>query len=123
MAHPIPLPRDEGRFDCAIGWIDKTSQHPVILFRVNAVNTLLLKSSDARAKASAQHYERGEVDFDISVGVGVMFLYVQIRFVIEQAVQNERRITVSTLNWDAAIWCVVIRKEGIDQKLVSNLDY
>jgi hypothetical protein len=48
------------------------------------------------------------------MGIRVVLLWIQIGFVIEQAIEDVRGITLGTLNWDAVEGGIVIANKGIE---------
>ena len=84
--------------DRAVGPPPHTGQRPVVVRAVKAVEALLLNIADARAEASSQHREHGEVDLRIAVGVGVVLLQIQVAFVVQEPVEHERRVPVGAFD-------------------------
>jgi hypothetical protein len=69
---------------------------------------------DARAEALAKHRERGKIQLHIAMGIGIVLFGVQIRLMIEQAVEDVGGIPLRTLDRHGIERGVVVCNEGIE---------
>src|ERR1700760_1662908 len=70
------------------------SKLPVIHCGVDAIDVLVLYVLDAWAEPPAQHGECGEVQFRVAMRIRIMFLDLQVAFVVEKAVKHESDLEI-----------------------------
>ena len=61
-----------------------------------------------------QHGECSEVQFRVTMRIRIMFLDLQVAFVVEKAVKHESRIAVGAFDGHAVEGSVIVREEGIE---------
>src|SRR5215471_8358334 len=98
LAHAIPVRGDPVEMQGALSLTDERGERSIGLLRIDAVNPLAMQAPDTRAKTLAKHRKGRKVQFDIAMGVCIVFLGVKLRLMIEQAVQDIRRIPLCALN-------------------------
>jgi hypothetical protein len=108
LTHAVPLLGDLLSVDGLVGAADQRCKRTVVAVGIDAVDALVLDSSDARAEAQTQHREGGEVDLGIAVGIGVMLFDLELALVVKQTIEYEGSITIGALNRQAIEGGVVI---------------
>src|SRR5262245_45455622 len=114
LAHLIPVRRDPVQMNGALLPTDDGREWPIIFVGINAIDPLPMQTADAGTKPFAKHREGGKIQFDVPMRIGVVFLGVEVGFVIEQAVKDVGGIALSTLNRYGIKWRIVVGNEGIE---------
>ena len=91
--------------DSAVSPAHNVSKLSVIHCGVDAIDVLVLYVLDAWAEPPAQHGECGEVQFRVAMRIRIMFLDLQVAFVVEKAVKHEaasRSVHSTGMLWKGA---------------------
>src|SRR5919197_3366185 len=94
LAHAVPVRGDPVEREGALFLTDERGERSIGLLRIDAVNPLVMQAPDTQAKALAKHRKGRKVQFDIAMGVCIVFLWVKLRLMIEQAIQDIRGVTL-----------------------------